>query len=105
MRARSSIAIAAATWLALVAGACSLNPQPLPPETSNQDGSTGDTTGSDGGGGGGGAHDTGSFGDASNTRDVGPLPPPNDAASDAPIGAGDGGDAASDASSDAPDGD
>ena len=103
MRARSSIAIAAATWLALVAGACSLNPQPLPPETSNQDGSTGDTTGSDGGGGG--AHDTGSFGDASNTRDVGPLPPPNDAASDAPIGAGDGGDAASDASSDAPDGD
>ena len=100
MRARSSIAIATATWLALVAGASSLNPQPLPPETPNQDGSTGDTTASDGGGGG--AHDSASFADASNTRDVGPLPPPNDAASDAPIDAGD---AASDGNSDAPDGD
>ena len=100
MRARSSIVIATATWLALVAGACSLNPQPLPPETPNQDGSTGDTTASDGG-----AHDSASFGDAGNTRDAGPLPPPNDAASDAPIDAGEGGDAASDANSDAPDGD
>lgn len=104
MRARGSIAIATATWLALVAGACSLNPQPLPPETPNQDGSTGDTTGSDGGAqsSDGGAHDSATFGDANNNRDGGPQPPPNDAASDAPIDAGD---AASDANSDAPDGD
>jgi hypothetical protein len=73
------------------AGACSLNPQPLPP--GSYDGST---AGLDAGKGG---SDATAFGDAG-------APPPEDAGVDAPVldgDAGDAGDAESDATTDAGD--